>query len=47
MLKTDGMVLFVKLMSLKHTTPSDLLVEFEIYKENPRNRPANSLVGPH
>ena len=36
-LKTAGMVLKVKLLSLKQKVPSDLLVVFETYKENPKN----------
>ena len=47
MSKTDGMVLCVKLVSLKHRTPSDLLVVLEMYKENPRNLPAYPLGTPH
>ena len=47
MSKTDGMVLCVKLVSLKHRTPSDLLVVLEMYKENPRNLPVNPPDRPH
>ena len=36
-LKTSGIVLLVKFVSLKHNTPDDLVVVFEINKENPRN----------
>lgn len=36
-LKTSGIVLLVKFVSLKHNIPDDLVVVFEINKENPRN----------
>ena len=46
MLKTAGMVLKVKLVSLKHNVPFDFSVVLETYKENPRNLDVKPLDGP-
>ena len=37
-MKTAGIVLIVKLLSLKHKSRSSLFVVFETYTEKPRNR---------
>ena len=37
MLKTAGIVLNVKCLSLKHNVPSAFCVVLETYKENPKN----------
>ena len=43
MLKTAGMVLNVKFVSLKHNVPPSLCVVSDTYKENPRNRDVKPL----
>ena len=45
-LKSGGIVYKVKLWSLKHSTPSDLSVVLDTYKENPRNRGVKPFLGP-
>lgn len=45
-LNTAGMVLKVKLVSLKHNIPFDFSVVLETYKENPRNLDLKPLDGP-
>ena len=45
-LKTAGIVLSVKCVSLKHWKPSDFFVVLETYKEKPRNRCVKPFVGP-
>ena len=45
-LKTAGIELIVKLVSLKHNIPSNLFIVFDTYKENPRNLAVKPLDGP-
>ena len=45
-LTTGGMVLEVKMESLKHRVPWDLSDVLEMYKENPRNVCVYGLEGP-
>lgn len=45
-MKTAGIELMVKLVSLKHNIPSNLFVVFDTYKENPRNLAVKPLDGP-
>lgn len=46
MLKIAGIVSNVKLLSLKHKTPSALSVVLDTYTENPMNRGAKPFPGP-
>ena len=45
--KTAGIVLIVKLLSLKHKSRSSLFVVFETYTEKPRNRLEYPFEGPN
>ena len=46
MLKIAGIVSNVKLLSLKHKTPSAFSVVLDTYTENPMNRGAKPFPGP-